>query len=317
MNNTSGHRKIILISVIIILMAAALTVQFADASGDKLSTSANSAPVAENLEYTTYRGIAISEQLTAFDPDGDKTSFYIMDNPSHGTVVLNADGHFTYTPDDGKHKSDSFSYIASDTLGNISETATVKIRILKKSTGIFYSDMDGNRSHRAAVFLAEKGLFTGENVSGVYFFEPDAAVSRGEFLTMCLALAGKEILPEISMTGFSDDADTPQWVKPYISTGLLSGVVRGCKNEYGEVVFCYDRPVTLAEAAVMLNNTLCLTEVPASSYIDETSLPAWACQAAANLISCSIISASDYSSALTRAEAAEILFSASEVLNVR
>src|ERR1700740_334275 len=38
--------------------------------------------------------------------------------PQHGTVTLNADGSFTYTPTQGYVGTDSFSYVPSDSLSH-------------------------------------------------------------------------------------------------------------------------------------------------------------------------------------------------------
>jgi VCBS repeat-containing protein len=48
------------------------------------------------------------------DPDGDPLSAALVSGPSHGTLTLNADGSFTYTPVANFGGSDSFSYRASD-----------------------------------------------------------------------------------------------------------------------------------------------------------------------------------------------------------
>lgn len=46
-------------------------------------------------------------------PTGAVLSAAIAQNPTHGTVVLSADGGFTYTPQTGYAGTDSFTYIAS------------------------------------------------------------------------------------------------------------------------------------------------------------------------------------------------------------
>src|SRR5262249_27133552 len=48
--------------------------------------------------------------------------------PSHGTLTLNADGSFVYTPDAGYAGSDSFTYTASDGLAT-SASATVSLTV--------------------------------------------------------------------------------------------------------------------------------------------------------------------------------------------
>ena len=48
--------------------------------------------------------------------------------PAHGTLTLNADGSFTYTPDANFNGTDSFTYKANDGTAD-SNTATVTITV--------------------------------------------------------------------------------------------------------------------------------------------------------------------------------------------
>ena len=62
----------------------------------------NAAPIAENFEFETYRGVSYGGELSALDPDGDKLSFEITTKPRKGSVELSDGGHFVYTPDEGE-----------------------------------------------------------------------------------------------------------------------------------------------------------------------------------------------------------------------
>jgi VCBS repeat-containing protein len=48
------------------------------------------------------------------DPDGDPLTAVVGTGPSHGTLTLNANGSFTYTPDANYTGPDTFTYKASD-----------------------------------------------------------------------------------------------------------------------------------------------------------------------------------------------------------
>ena len=62
------------------------------------------------------------------DPDNNPLSAVLVSGPSHGTLTLNPDGAFTYTPATNHTGSDSFTYQASDgTLA--SELATVTLTV--------------------------------------------------------------------------------------------------------------------------------------------------------------------------------------------
>jgi len=96
-------------------------------------TPVNDAPVAVDDEYT----VAEKDTLTIAAPgvlendvdvDGDALTAILVDTVSNGTLTLNTDGSFTYTPDEYFNGTDSFTYLASD--GTLqSELATVTITV--------------------------------------------------------------------------------------------------------------------------------------------------------------------------------------------
>ena len=53
------------------------------------------------------------------DPNGDALTAVLVTNPAHGTLTLNADGSFTYTPTGGYTGPDSFIYRARDASNNL------------------------------------------------------------------------------------------------------------------------------------------------------------------------------------------------------
>ena len=54
----------------------------------------NTAPIAENFEFETYRGVSFGGQLAAVDPDGDTLSYEITTKPVKGSIDLDDDGSF-------------------------------------------------------------------------------------------------------------------------------------------------------------------------------------------------------------------------------
>ncbi len=62
------------------------------------------------------------------DPDGDPLTAVLVTGPSHGSLTLNANGSFSYTPAADFTGADSFSYRASD--GTLtSNVATVTLNV--------------------------------------------------------------------------------------------------------------------------------------------------------------------------------------------
>jgi hypothetical protein len=83
-------------------------------------------PIGSALQVTN-----ISEALLGndYDPDGDAITFNsVVVNPTDGSVVVNADGTFTYTNAQGTiGGTDTFTYKISDSTGRESNDATVTI----------------------------------------------------------------------------------------------------------------------------------------------------------------------------------------------
>src|SRR2546427_13175570 len=62
------------------------------------------------------------------DSDGDLLSAVLVSGPSHGTLILNADGSFRYSPAANYNGPDSFTYQASDGATN-SGVVTVTLTV--------------------------------------------------------------------------------------------------------------------------------------------------------------------------------------------
>ncbi len=81
-------------------------------------TTGNNPPVANNDTATTEENTPVDGSLLPndFDPDGDPITINTTPiiNPLNGTVVINSDGTFTYTPIDGFVGEDTFTYEICD-----------------------------------------------------------------------------------------------------------------------------------------------------------------------------------------------------------
>lgn len=291
--------------------------------GVHLLTAQNSAPVAENMELRTYKNIALTGRLCAVDPEGDALTFRIVDKPARGQVEICEGGMFVYTPYEDKTGKDSFTYAAVDAVGNESAPATVKLRIEKAGTKITYADMDGDAAHCAAIRLAEENVFVGERMGGAYYFRSDLPVTRSEFLATALVATGTVEALDVERTGFADDEEIATWAKPYVAAALKAGIVSGSADASGAVNFAPGSVITAAEASVILDRLLEISDVSTQTvFADSDAAPAWAYQSAVNLEKCGIIQ-TDTNGALrlgrelTRGEMAEMLVAAMDVLDAR
>ena len=60
---------------------------------------------------------------------GGTLTYAKASNPSHGTVVVNADGSYTYTPATNYNGTDSFTYTVTDAASGESLTRTVNLTV--------------------------------------------------------------------------------------------------------------------------------------------------------------------------------------------
>jgi VCBS repeat-containing protein len=91
-------------------------------------SAVNDAPQAVADVYATFAGTTLTIDATGLlsndrDAEGDTLIATLAVEPLHGTVVLNADGSFVYTPAPGFSGDDQFVYTASDSTLTSSETA--------------------------------------------------------------------------------------------------------------------------------------------------------------------------------------------------
>ena len=147
-------------------------------------------------------------------------------------------------------------------------------------------------------------------------------MTREEFLAMAMDVVELETLPEATMTGFADDDSISVWAKPYVASALRAGMVQGSGGDDDGAEFAPDRVITQTEAAVMLNRLLQVSDVAATGALSQDAAPAWAYQSVVNLEAVGVLNPEEdgflsLSPSLTRAQAAEMLLSALEVLDFR
>ena len=128
---------------------------------------ANTPPVADDDSYSTDFETALTVNAASgvldgdTDADGDGLTAAIATDPGSGSVTLNSDGSFTYTPNAGFSGDDTFTYTVSDGNGG-SDTATVTVTVSETSTdvdGIFLDLRDETGVVDATFTLNREALF--------------------------------------------------------------------------------------------------------------------------------------------------------------
>ena len=135
------------------------------------------------------------------DADGDPLTAVLVSGPSHGTLTLNPDGSFSYTPNANYNGPDSFVYRASDgTAQSGDTTVTLSVNSVPDApagtidgtggtyttaedgsltvpalTGVLGNDVDGDGDPLTAVLVSgpSHGTLT-LNPDGSFVYTPDA-----------------------------------------------------------------------------------------------------------------------------------------------
>ena len=141
----------------------------------------NDAPVANPASASGDEDTVITGQLVATDVDGDTLTYSLADkgDPAHGSVVINADGSYSYTPAADYNGSDSFTYQVDDGNGG-SATATVSLAVNPVNDAPVASDLvapDSLQDH------AVTGQLSAEDVDGdtlTYALAADGGPAHGD-----------------------------------------------------------------------------------------------------------------------------------------
>ncbi|MEO7098413.1 MAG: Ig-like domain-containing protein, partial [Luteolibacter sp.] len=151
----------------------------------------NTAPVAAADSYSTNQGTALvvsAAGVLSNDTDAQANSLTAVLNvgPSHGSVTLNANGGFTYTPTASYSGADSFTYHAND--GSLdSNIVTVSISVLAPSSdvlanGSFEADFTGWTATGNEVIKSTAPYLATDGVKLVAFnsgnLTPDAVLTQ-------------------------------------------------------------------------------------------------------------------------------------------
>jgi hypothetical protein len=267
-----------------------------------------------SLEVSTHRNITLYGTLPCYDADGDETFVEIVSYPKSGFLRLTdrTTGAYTYTPNNGASGKDSFTYVARDRYGNYSSSATVSLSIIKPSTSVVYADLDGLPCHNAVLSMTEAGMMRGTQVGSSVYFYPSKTVSRGEFVVLAMNAMGITDVTKVDKTVFADDSEISADMKHYIAAAYELNYIKGEYREDGALCFAPNRPITRAEAAVILGNMLdAATPTVKPMFSDSSEIPAWAAPSIYSMNSMGILPANGDNisplSSVTRGDAAQML----------
>jgi VCBS repeat-containing protein len=158
-------------------------------------TARNDTPTASDDAYSTAEDTILTVAEPGVlrndsDPDGDPLNAVLVSGPSHGTLTLNGNGSFTYTPASNFNGSDTFTYQASD--GSLaSDSANVTLTVTA-----------GNDS--PTVKVAAGGTCGKDDHSGTVNLTVDDVESSAAKLTLSATLSNPDpALVSISNVNFA------------------------------------------------------------------------------------------------------------------
>ncbi len=201
----------------------------------------NDAPVALDVAYTTREDTPLSSPLNARDIDGDELTYNIVDQPSHGSVTVTADGTFTYTPDLDYAGADSFTFSASDrsatstpAVANIDVTAVndapiaANLNVGVGQNGVLTANLPGSDAEGDVLtygtvstprfgtvsVLADSGQFTYTPNNGFvgtdsFTYDVSDGAERSEPGTVTISVSLTNTVPEADEILISTDEDLP------------------------------------------------------------------------------------------------------------
>ncbi|MDP4152305.1 MAG: S-layer homology domain-containing protein, partial [Bacillota bacterium] len=175
---------------------------------------------------------------------------------------------------------------------------------------VMFSDVSGSAWYSGAVtFIAARGITTGTSNN---CFDPDAPLTRGQFLVMLMRAYG--ISPDANSSNFSDAGNT--YYTDYLAAAKQLGIAGGV----GDNKFEPDKMITRQDMAVLLYRVLkAINELSVSangqtvsSFSDADSVSSYALDAMNALVSGGIISGSsgklDPLGYTSRAQMAQVLY---------
>ena len=141
-----------------------------------------------------------------------------------------------------------------------------------------FTDIANHPAKAEITYMANKGYVKGLTEKT---FGPEASLTRAQFVTL-LARTFEWELPATTQLAFKDNI--PEYARGAVQVAVANGFVQG----YEDDTFRPDRPVTRAEAAVILDRLVQKTG-SAKTVSDQNTWPSWAAPSIANVVGLGLI----------------------------
>ena len=141
-----------------------------------------------------------------------------------------------------------------------------------------FKDIANHPARAEIAYMANKGYVKGMTET---MFGPELPLTRAQFVAL-LARTFEWELPASPKLPFRDNI--PEYARGAIQAAVANGLVKG----YEDNTFRPDRPVTRAEAAVILDRLLA-KQANAPALADQKSWPSWAAQSISNMVGLGLV----------------------------
>ena len=225
------------------------------------SDEKNLAPVVSDSSIKTVSGIGCKAKLDINEPNGDAFTVNVLTYPRDGAISIDSDGTVTYVPNSDFSGKDTLVYTVTDRFGEVSSRATLAITVEKNANNILFADMDGNANHLSAYRVCTNDVMVYRVADGKYYFDPEAPVSKIEFLVMMMNAAGLDAdIAAVADSAVSDDNALSSGLKGYLSAANEQELIKlnnGAFSPYSKI--------TVADAAYMVSAALKLPDIGSES----------------------------------------------------
>jgi VCBS repeat-containing protein len=255
-------------------------------------TPRNDAPVAVGELFTMNEDNVLATQLLSNDSDIDGDTLSLNTTPvtdaNNGTLILNTDGTFTYTPNEHFHGVDSFVYEVTDGNGataqatvnitvdsvadtpianadtyNVSEDGSLSATLIN---GVLVNDSDGDGDtltvNVVPVIDVSHGILV-LSADGTFTYTPDANFHGVDSFTYAIDDGNgntSQAVVNITVDPVADipEANTDSYVileDSVLNTTLLNGVLANDSDIDGDTLSLNTTPVTDANNGTLILNT--------------------------------------------------------------
>ncbi|PTQ72176.1 retention module-containing protein [Pseudomonas sp. GV071] len=267
------------------------TVKVADPSGAFVNsvisigvTPTNDAPTSSNQSLTTAEDTPLTGTVTGNDIDGDSLTYTLATGPANGSLTLNANGTFTYTPTANYNGSDSFTVKVADPSGafvnsvisigvtptNYAPTSSNQSLTTAEDTAltgtIVGNDVDGD----ALTYTLATGPANGSltlNANGTFTYTPSANYNGSDSFTVKVADPSGAFVNSVISIGVTPTNDAPTSSNQSLTTAedtALTGTIVG--NDIDGDALTYTLATGPANGSLTLNANGTFTYTPTANY---------------------------------------------------